>query len=87
MSDVTFDPDGAAIWSSRFVACPAGFNAYVAFNLRELGEAIEDAELMTWASDLASAADEHLWSSEDGMWRAIGSCPDQRRSHGRPRHR
>ena len=81
MRDVSFDADGAAIWSSRFVACPAGFNAYVAFNLRELGEATDDAELMTWASDLASAADEHLWSSDEGMWcdlAVIGGGPSVR---------
>ncbi len=36
MHDLTFTADGAAAWSSRLVACPAGFNAYVAFAMAEL---------------------------------------------------
>ena len=42
MADVSFHDDGAAAWSSTFVACPAGFNAYVAFNLAELAVALDD---------------------------------------------
>ena len=68
MSDVTFAPDGAAVWSSRFVACPAGFNAYTAFNLRELGDALDDDELRGWADELASAVDEQLWSTHEQLW-------------------
>ncbi|MEP6650738.1 MAG: hypothetical protein ABJA74_12650 [Lapillicoccus sp.] len=78
MDDVTFADDGAAIWSSRFVACPAGFNAYVAFNLRELGEATQNAELLGWARELATAVDETLWSPAEGMWRdrpVVGGGP------------
>jgi hypothetical protein len=62
MRDVTFAMDGAATWSSRFVACPAGFNAYVAFNLAELGEALDDDELRGWSAELADAIDARLWA-------------------------
>jgi hypothetical protein len=72
MADVTFAHDGAATWSSRFVAAPAGFNAYVAFNLRELGETTGDAELLSWADELAAAADRHLWSPRERLWRDLG---------------
>jgi hypothetical protein len=68
MRDVTFAADGAAHWSSRFVACPAGFNAYVAFNLAELGEALGDDELRARARALAAAIDARLWSLEEGLW-------------------
>jgi len=72
MADVTFAEDGAATWSSRFAAAPAGFNAYVAFNLRELGETTGDAELLGWAAELAAAVDERLWSPRERLWRDLG---------------
>lgn len=68
MHDVTFDADGAAVWSTAFVACPAGFNAYVAFNLAELGEALEDQALTDRAARVAAAMDEHLWDDEQRLW-------------------
>jgi len=72
MADVTFADDGAGTWSSRFVAAPAGFNAYVAFNLRELGDATGDVELLGWADELAAAVDERLWSPRERLWRDLG---------------
>jgi hypothetical protein len=68
MRDVTFAADGAAVWSSRFVACPAGFNAYTAFNMAELGEAMDDDELRGWARELAAAMDARLWAPDEGLW-------------------
>jgi hypothetical protein len=68
MRDVTFAMDGAATWSSRFVACLAGFNAYVAFNLAELGEALDDDELRGWSAELADAIDARLWAPEERLW-------------------
>ena len=72
MTDVTFADDGAGTWSSRFVAAPAGFNAYVAFNLRELGDATGDVELLGWADELAAAVDARLWSPRERLWRDLG---------------
>jgi Mannosylglycerate hydrolase MGH1-like glycoside hydrolase domain len=72
MADVSFAEDGAATWSSRFVAAPAGFNSYVAFNLRELGETTGDADLLGWADELAAAVDDRLWSSRERLWRDLG---------------
>lgn len=68
MSDVTFAADGAAVWSSRFVACPAGFNAYTAFNMAELGDALDDDELRGWANELGAAVDARLWSTKEWLW-------------------
>jgi Trehalase len=69
MHDVTFDDvDGAAAWSSTFVVCPAGFNAYVAYNFFELAAALDDGELAERARRVASAMDRHLWDPAEGLW-------------------
>jgi hypothetical protein len=68
MADISFHDDGAAAWSSTFVACPAGFNAYVAFNLAELAAALEDAALAERAHRIAAAMDEHLWDDDQHLW-------------------
>jgi hypothetical protein len=68
MADVTFHDDGAAAWSSTFVACPAGFNAYVAFNLAELAVVLEDRTLFDHSRRIAAAMDEHLWDDEQQLW-------------------
>ena len=68
MKDVTFADDGAAVGSSRFVACPAGFNAYTAVNLAELGDALDDDELRGWSRELADAVDARLWAPDEGLW-------------------
>ena len=81
MRDVTFGPDGAAVWSSRFVACPAGFNAYTAFNLAELGDALDDDELRGWSRELAAALDARLWAPDAGLWvdaAVVGGGPSVR---------
>ena len=68
MRNVIFNDDGAASWSSTFVACPAGFNAYVAFNTAELAEAVDDHGLAERAARIAAAMDEHLWDEDEGLW-------------------
>ena len=68
MGDLTFHDDGAAAWSSMFVACPAGFNAYVAFNLAELAEVLDDHVMAERAGRIAAAMDEHLWDAEQELW-------------------
>lgn len=72
MADVEFAADGAATWSSRFVAASAAFNAYVAFNLSELGEATDDAELLGWSRELAGVLDTRLWNDDEQMWSDLG---------------
>ena len=68
MHDLTFTADGAAAWSSRLVACPAGFNAYVAFAMAELGEALADEELTSRARSVSAAMDRHLWNDDEQLW-------------------
>jgi len=66
--DLQFAEDGAARWSTSFVVCPAAFNAYVAFNLRELAVVLEDSELTARADDLSCAIDAHLWDEAQQLW-------------------
>jgi len=71
MADVTFHADGAAAWSSSFVAAPAAFNAYVAFNFAQLAEVVDDRRLAERARVIAAAMDEHLWDEAEGLWRDL----------------
>lgn len=68
MKEVTFSADGAANWSTSFVACPAAFNAYTAFNMRELASVTGDRELADQADAVAAAMDEHLWDDKEQLW-------------------
>lgn len=68
MGDVTFHADGSAAWSSTFVACPAGFNAYVAYNMAELAAVLGSEPMAERARRIAAAMDEHLWDAEQGLW-------------------
>ncbi len=68
MRDVVIGPDGAAIGSHRFVACPAGFNAYVALNARELGAVTADQAVLNDADELAQLIDDLLWDDETDLW-------------------
>ncbi|MET9671201.1 trehalase family glycosidase [Streptomyces sp. NPDC006475] len=68
MRDVTFNDDGAAVWSSAFVSCPAGFNAYAAFNMAELAHVTGDPELAERARRVSRALDTHLWDEQRGLW-------------------
>jgi len=81
MREITFDADGAASWSSTFVACPAGFNAYAAFNMAELAEVCRDDELADRARSIAAAMDEHLWDEQEQLWddlAVVGGGPSVR---------
>ncbi|MFX1818584.1 hypothetical protein PV768_02200 [Pseudarthrobacter sp. CC4] len=68
MKEMSFSDDGAANWSTSFVSCPAAFNAYTAFNFRELAAVTGDAALGERATELAAAMDEHLWNAEEQLW-------------------
>jgi hypothetical protein len=68
MKDVSFAPDGSAVWSSSFVACPAAFNAYAAYNFRELAAVIGDGTLEARAQELADTMDELLWNQDEQLW-------------------
>lgn len=68
MGDISFSADGAAQWSSTFVSCPAGFNAYVAFNMFELAAVQQDPGLAERASQLSKAMDVHLWDEHEQLW-------------------
>ncbi|WP_142062759.1 trehalase family glycosidase [Pseudarthrobacter sp. B4EP4b] len=68
MNEVSFSDDGAAAWSTSFVACPAAFNAYTAFNFRELAAVTGDPALEDRAAELAAAMDRHLWDGEEQLW-------------------
>jgi hypothetical protein len=81
MQEVSFSNDGAASWSTSFVACPAAFNAYTAFNFRELAAVTGDAGLEGRATELAAAMDEHLWDEEEQLWSdlaVVGGGPSAR---------
>lgn len=66
--DISFAADGAAIWSSTFVVCPAAFNAYVAFNMHELASVLQDDEMSERADILSKAIDEFLWDPDEKLW-------------------
>lgn len=68
MADVRFAADGAAEWSDSFVVCTAGFNAYVAFNMAELAEVLQDPVLAERSLLVADAMDEHLWDAGEALW-------------------
>ena len=81
MGDVSFDVDGAAMWSSAFVVKPAAFNAYVAFNFLELAHVLDDALLAERGRQLAAAADTHLWNASEQLWSdepVVGGGPSTR---------
>lgn len=68
MEGVRFDDGGAAVWSTTFVACPAGFNAYAAFNMAELAHVLDDQALAERAHRIAAAMDARLWDPGQRLW-------------------
>jgi hypothetical protein len=81
MRNISFHPDGAAAWSSAFVACPAGFNAYVAYNLSQLATLLDDDALVDRADRISNAIDAHLWDPEQQLWQdraLVGGGPSVR---------
>jgi hypothetical protein len=59
--------DGAAISNAEFEVAPAGFNALVAFNARELAELTGDAQTREHADALTAALDAR-WAEEPRTW-------------------
>lgn len=81
INEVSFAEDGSAAWSASFVACPAAFNAYAAFNMRELAAVTGDSRLAARADELAEAMDEHLWDEHEQLWSdqaVVGGGPSVR---------
>ena len=68
VQQTVFDGEGAAVWSSSFVAAPAAFNAFAAHAARELVAIGGDQRWIARADALASAIDEHLWDDGQGVW-------------------
>ena len=68
MHDVEFAADGAAVWSTTFVAAPASFNAYTAFTMAEFGGLTADAELLARSRRIADAMDTLLWNEQTRLW-------------------
>jgi hypothetical protein len=84
MRDVIIGGDGAATGSDQFVVCPAAFNAYVAFNARELGAVAHDPALRQDGDELAELIDELLWDEDTGMWADRPVVGGDGRSHRIP---
>jgi hypothetical protein len=81
---VIIDGNGAATGSDRFVVCPAGFNAYVAFNARELGAVADDPTLTQDGDELAALIEELLWDEDTGLWADRPVVGGDGRSHRVP---
>ena len=60
--------NGAAVANPAFAAIPASFNALVAFNLIEAGEAAGDRALTEQGRALADRVDELLWDEDRRTW-------------------
>ncbi len=60
--------NGAAVSSADFAVAPASFNALVAFNLIEAGEAVGDPSLVQEGRVLAERIDDLLWDEEQRTW-------------------
>jgi hypothetical protein len=84
MRHVIIGADGAASGSRRFVVCPAAFNAYVAFNARELGTVTADRHLLDDADELAGRIDVLLWDPETNLWADRPVAGGDGRSHRIP---
>lgn len=60
--------DGAAGDNPAFAVCPASFNALVAWNAIEAGEAMADPVLVACGRELADLIDALLWNEDVGTW-------------------
>ena len=85
MRDVIIGADGAASGSRRFVVCPAAFNAYVAFNARELGTVTTDRRLLDDADELAGLIDVLLGPRDEPVGRSSFGRRDGRSTASRSR--
>jgi len=67
VSTIETGPDGEALANPVFEVAPAGFNALVAFNARELASVTCDDELAAAADGLADALADR-WDDQLGTW-------------------
>jgi hypothetical protein len=67
LQTVIVSESGASLSNRAFDVAPAGFNALVAFNLRELHAVLGDGELQMAADQLAEALDRQ-WDPALGTW-------------------
>jgi hypothetical protein len=74
-SMVETGPDGEALTNPAFDVAPAGFNAMVAFNARELASVTGDGRLVDDADALAGLLAE-MWDPVLGTWVDAGSTAD-----------
>lgn len=63
-----FDDDGAATWSTEFVVAPAAINAFAGHAAAEFARITGSPVWRRRADDLATAIDDILWDSDQGMW-------------------
>ena len=64
----TFEATGESTGNEQFEAAPAAFNAIAAHGMRELVAAGGDRVWSERADELATAIDEQLWDSAEGLW-------------------
>lgn len=67
------DEEGCAVDAQRFVVQNAGFNALVAFNLREIGELAGRSDLMAESQRLTELL-EKQWDEKAQTWRDLSQC-------------
>ena len=74
-STIETGPDGEAVANPVFAVAPAGFNALVAFNARELVTVTGDHDLAAAADELVDALAER-WDDDLGTWVDAGPTAD-----------
>ena len=75
VSTIETGPDGEPLHNPVFPVAPAGFNALIAFNARELATVVDDAGLAEEADRLIAALVDR-WSEEAGTWVDAGPTAD-----------
>jgi len=66
-----YDSFGAATWSTKFVACPASFNAFASWAFQEYGEITGESIWQERAEQLADRIDVLMWNSDEHLWNDI----------------
>jgi glycogen debranching enzyme len=75
VSSIERSPAGSPIANADFGAAPAGFNALLAFNARELASVTGDGDLVRSAAELEGALDQR-WDEGLGTWVDAGPSED-----------
>jgi hypothetical protein len=68
VADTLFDYQGAAVWSRRFVAAPAAFNAFAGHAAIELAALTGSVTWRRRAAEVGEVTDGELWDERQGMW-------------------